>query len=326
MTIYKEYGIREHWKHWSAWLLSPNKKKAKLGQIFFWVSVGTLIIVIIQAYQTDRQAARQTVWRGRKRMTRGTKMTHTRARTSRWRVTNPGLNICRSAETRRFFSYSSSHYFFLGQPSNINIFCYVVSVCVCVEFAAWATTRTQWLLCGIKPHPYEIKNANQERKYDEPKTREKETLNDAASCKENCNCCKSVRQSACLVFSPSLYACSCVCVCLRLPKTWQLHAAAPAPEEEPHLGGRATKIFKSLLHWFSLAFSFCRNENGSFGFCFFFFTSAEFGFLCFFFVYFYSAACMIWHNFDELFWAGLGSCCQDRWQALITVFRYGCTR
>lgn len=148
-----------------------------------------------------------------------------------------------------------------------------------------------------------------------------------------CNCCKSVRESACLschvLSSLLLYMPVRVCVCLRLPKTWQLHAAAPAPEpEEPHLGGRATKIFKSLLHWFSLAFSFCPNENGSFGCCcFFFYFCGILGFhVVFFFFYFYSAACMIWHNFDELFWAGLGSCCYARWQALITVFRYGCTR
>lgn len=98
-----------------------------------------------------------------------------------------------------------------------------------------------------------------------------------------CNCCKSVRESACLschVLSSLLLYMPVrvrVCVCLRLPKTWQLHAAACAPApEEPHLGGRATKIFKSLLHWFSLAFSFFPNENGSFGCCCFFLTSAEF--------------------------------------------------
>lgn len=105
------------------------------------------------------------------------------------------------------------------------------------------------------------------------------------------NCCKSARESACLschvLSSLLLYMPVRVRVCLRLPKTWQLHAAACAPApEEPHLGGRATKIFKSLLHWFSLAFSFCPNENGSFGCCCFFLTSAEFGFLCFFFLLF----------------------------------------
>lgn len=264
MTIYKEYGIRKHWKHWSAWLLSPNKKKAKLGQIFF------LSFRRNFNYSNYSSVAdRQPVWRGRKRVTRGTKtMVHTRERTSRWRVTNPGLNICRSGETRRFFSYSS--FFFLANHQTSTFFV-MLCLCACVEFAAWATTRTQWLLCGIKPHPYEIKNANQDER-----RKHWMTLRVA---RKFCNCCKSVRESACLschvLSSLLLYmpVCLRVCVCLRLPKTWQLHAAACAPApEEPHLGGRATKIFKSLLHWFSLAFSFCPNENGSFGCCCFFFN------------------------------------------------------
>lgn len=142
---------------------------------------------------------------------------------------------------------------------------------VSLGFAAWATTRTQWLLFGIKPHPYEIKNANQQRKYDGPKRRRKHwmTLRVGRKIVIVVSLQSACPAMSCLLsFFICVFVCVCVCV-FAFAQNMTASCSCACALWTPHLGGRATNIFKSLLHWFSLAFSFCRDENGSFTCCFF---------------------------------------------------------
>lgn len=139
-----------------------------------------------------------------------------------------------------------------------------------------------------------------------PRRREKETSHDVASWRKIVIVvCQSAHVLLPCVFS-FLISFFFVCVfAFAQNMTASCSCACSIPASARRI---SMKIFKSLLHWFSLAFSFCPAWKWIFWFFFFFFFNFC-GILNFWFLFFYAAACMIWHNFDELFWVGLGSCC-----------------